>query len=76
MLTVQESPGVPEGNEAAAGHVPLSTEGAEGQSPAHGCREEVQVRGDRHSTKHHRVIQRLTPAPLHGLFFSYIPPVV
>lgn len=36
-VTVQESAGVPEGDEAAAGHVPLSTEGAEGQSPAHGC---------------------------------------
>lgn len=42
-LTVQEGPGVPEGDEAAVGHVPLSTKGAEGQSPAHGCREEDQV---------------------------------
>lgn len=49
-LTVQESPGVPEGDEAAAGHVPLGTKGAEGQSPAHGCREEVQVRGDQQCT--------------------------
>ena len=37
MLWLQESPGVPERDEAAAGHVPLSTQGAEGQSPAHGC---------------------------------------
>lgn len=49
-LTVQESPGVPEGDEAAARHVSLSTKGAEGQSPAHGCGEEVQVRGDQHCT--------------------------
>lgn len=47
---MQESPGVAEGDEAAAGHVPLGAEGAEGQSPADGRREEVQVRGDQHST--------------------------
>lgn len=42
-VVVQESPGVPAGDEAAVGHVPLSTQGAEGQGPAHGCREEDQV---------------------------------
>lgn len=47
---LQESPGVPERDETAAGHVPLSTEGAEGQSPTHGRREESQVRGDQQCT--------------------------
>lgn len=50
ILDVQESPGVPEGDEATARHVSLSTQGAEGQSPAHGCREKGQVRGDQHCT--------------------------
>ena len=36
MLWLQESPGVPERDEAAAGHVPLSAQGAEGQGAADG----------------------------------------
>lgn len=40
-VSVQESPGVPERDEAAAGHVPLSTQRAEGQSATNGCREEI-----------------------------------
>lgn len=56
-LTVQESPGVSEGDEAATGHVPVSTKGAEGQSPAHGSREEVKVRGDPtlHTVEHSHI---------------------
>lgn len=56
FLNVQESTGVPERDEAAVGHVSLSTQGAEGQSPAHGCREEGQVRGDQYYALHNTVL--------------------